>query len=572
MYILGVHMLGPNTGACILKDDKLIAMAEEERFCRVKTATDFMPVRTIKYCLNTAGITLRNVDCIVTGWDLSLYPEKYKNIAISRYPKMMRRDIILTEIMSMKCEYEKVRDELKFALRAVGIFDPIPPLKYVPHHLSHAAATYYTSSFNDSLILTVDGSGEYQSTVLWRAEGSQIEKIQEWLLPHSLGWFYAAITEFLGFRANSGEGKVMGLAPYGQEDLELRDKLRKIVSITPDGYEIDATYIYFGNHGHRARFTDKLISLLGDPHNPEKIEYSEKHKNLAYEAQRLLEEVVIHIVKTGFKKVKSRNLCVSGGVAMNCKLNGVLGALEEVDNIYVFPVANDAGTALGAALYYYYKNHGERLSINKVTHAYWGPEYTNDEIDRILKNLKLNAEYCDLIEKRTAEELWKGKFVGWFQGRMEIGARALGNRSILANPTIEGVKDRINAEVKHREPFRPFAPTIIDEEKEKYTKSSRPEPFMIQAFVATDKLKREAPAVVHIDNTVRPQFLREETNPRYYRLIREFEKLSGVPVLLNTSFNIGEEPIVCSPEDAIRCFFGTGLDVLVLGNYFIKKD
>ena len=575
MYIIGMNCLGPNTSACILKDGRLLAMAEEERFTRIKTAPNAMPVNAIKYCLEQSGISLADVSCIALGWDLTIFPKKYRREVFERFPPMTSRDILMTDQVSLSYDPERVADELRFAFRSAGVFDSIPDIVYVPHHLSHAVSTFFSSGFNESLILSLDGSGELVCTALNVGKGTDIKLLQKWEMPNSIGWFYSAITEFLGFRAYTGEGKVMGLAPYGCEDMEVRKKLERFVKVTPDGYDIDATYIYFGPHAHRGKFTDKLVELLGSPHNPECVEFSQHHMNVAYEAQRLLEKAAIHLVGCGIKKMKAKqgvsNLCIAGGVAMNCKMNGVLASLDCVDDFYVFPGANDTGIALGAALWMCQEKMKIDLKEYAFDDAYWGPSYSNDQIEKVLKEKKISYEFCPQKERDAAEELDKGKFVGWFQGRMEYGARALGNRSILADPSKKGVKDRLNKYVKYREPFRPFCPSILEEKAGEYLENVKPAPFMMLAFKAKKLLKERTGAVVHVDGTVRPQLVNNKTNSCFYKLITEFEKRSGIPVVLNTSFNIRGEPIVCSPDDAVRCFYGTGLDTLFLGDFMLRK-
>lgn len=571
MHLLGINCLGPNTSACLIEDGRLVAMAEEERFSRIKVAANAMPVGAIGFCLKQAGIRLSDVAGIALGWDLSLFPDGYRREVRELYPPMLARDELVTDQVALLYSPQRVRDELRFALRAAGVGDAVPPVIEVPHHLAHAASTFFTSGFDESLILTIDGSGELLTTALWHGKGPEIKPLREWKVPQSLGWFYAAITEFLGFRAYTGEGKVMGLAPYGSPNPAIREKLSRFVRVTPDGFEIDPTYIYFGAHAHRARFTDKLVELLGEPHLPGRGDFEPRHLDVAFEAQRLLEEAAASLVRLGFSLVPTRNLCLSGGVGMNCKMNGFLAELPEVEAFYVFPGANDGGTALGAALWSLLRDFGGDPRRCSFQNAYLGPEYSNAEIEAVLKRLKLDYDCPADMERTVAEELRQGRFVGWFQGRMEYGSRALGNRSILADPSRPEVKDRINAQVKHREGFRPFAPSVLAGLAERCVQRPTPAPYMMLAFQATEELARQAPAVVHKDNTVRPQFVTAESNPRYHRLIEGFHALSGLPCVLNTSFNIRGEPIVCTPVDAIKCFYGTGLDTLVLGDFVLRK-
>ena len=570
MYIVGINCLGPNTSACLLDDGRLVAMAEQERFSRIKTAPHAMPVGSIRYCLEAAGISLGDVTAIALGWDLDLFPDAYRKGAIERFPAMTRRDHLVTDQNCLLYDPHRVRDELRFALRASGVDEPVPEIIGVPHHRCHAASTFFASDLDEALIVAVDASGELNATTLWHGSGNEIRPLQNWDIPQSLGWFYASITEFLGFRAYSGEGKVMGLAPYGQGDEEIREKLHKFLWVTASGYEMDPTFIYFGPHAHRARFTDKLVELLGDPHNPRNPEYTPRELNVAYEAQRLLEEAVAQVARVGFSEVETRNLTVSGGVAMNCKMNGALARLPEVDRFFVFPGANDAGVGFGAALCVYQQMGGDPRSSG-FRDAYLGPEFKNGEIRSLLDELQVSYEEPASIEDATADLLADGKFVGWHQGRMEFGARALGNRSILADPSRLDAKDRLNAQVKRREAFRPFCPSMLREEAEHWVKDVTDAAYMMVAFEAKPQMAQRAPAVVHVDGTIRPQLVDGPENPRYRSLIEALRDRTGLPIVLNTSFNVRGEPIVCTPLDSVRCYFSTGLDALALGDFLLTK-
>jgi len=560
IIILGIFH-SKNASACLLRNGQLIAVGEEERFNRVKT-TSGMPIKSIKYVLKESNISLKDVDHIAVAWDCRKYPNYMESFRAKALSGRTEIDELIDQkpIFNSKWIEFKLRTELK---------EELPPVHYIPHHLCHAASTFYLSGFQNSLILTLDGSGEEHATILWEGQGKDIKKIKEINLPHSLGWFYSAITEFLGFRAYTGEGKVMGLAPYGKNDESIKNKLRQIISIQKDTYTIDPSYIYFDKRTNSSKFTDKLVDLLGPPklHGEKFTQY---HKDLAFCAQDLLEEAVNNLVSYGIKETKSTNVCVAGGVGMNCKMNGKILENNLVDKVFVIPPSSDNGSSIGAALQLY-RDLGCDPTKYEMTHAYYGPSFTNKEIKHVLDYCKVKYSYHEDIEKVTAEKIYDNKIVGWFQGKMEIGSRALGNRSILGNPLNPNMKDIINSHVKHRESYRPFCPSMLHEDASNYLENIDSAPFMIVAYNAKPGIDKKLPAVVHVDNSVRPQTVKKEDNKRYWNLINEFKSISGESVILNTSFNVAGEPIVCTPADAIRCFFGTGIDVLAIGNYIIEK-
>jgi len=402
---------------------------------------------------------------------------------------------------------------------------------------------------------------------MWIGNKEGVFKLpKEYTIPNSIGWFYSCITEFLGFRGHSDEGKTMGLAPYGKENLWVREQLENIFKIEPNGdYEIDATYIYFGKRTRSTRFTQKFMDIFGEPHIAG-TPFSDLHKDIAYEAQRLLEIATQQLVRQLISTTNIKNVCIAGGVGMNCKMNGVINQMEEVDQLFVFPASSDEGTAIGAAMAI-----NQDMQGFKLDHTSYGPEYSNEDIKRLLDELKLKYTYYEDIDKEVAKRIANNQIVGWFQGRMEFGARALGNRSILANPMNKDIKDIINNKVKNRESFRPFCPSLLYEDKDKYLINCKEAPFMIVAYYAKPGIKELIPAVVHVDNTVRPQTVRKEVKPLYWNLINEFKKITGEGIILNTSFNVRGEPIVCNPLDAVRCFYGTGMDAVAIGNYLLEK-
>ena len=571
MNILGIFMEGPNTGACLFSDGKLIAMAEEERFIPQKTASEKFPSSSIAFCLKKASLKLTDIHTVATAWDHDFYPTKMDEYMQS----LDGRDLDPLAKRAETIIHNKLAPDLALFNIKIGLkkIDPNanPKIKWFPHHKAHAASVHYMSGFDESACLVMDGSGENLATTTWHGQGDELNPVNEWKLPNSLGWFYSALTEWLGFKAYSGEGKVMGLAAYGKPDNEIAEKLKKVCWLNTDGdYEVDPTYIYFGERNYSKKFTDKLVDLLGPPRLPES-ELNDFYINAAYETQKVLENISISIARKLLKQTGTKNLCVSGGVAMNCKMNGLLSNLDGVENIFINPASHDSGTALGAALLAY-KELGQSPRKTKLEHAYWGPDFTDEEIEEKLKHCNLKYRKVDDISKECAKFLNESKIIGWFQGRAEFGARALGSRSIIANPTNKDMKDIVNARVKYREGFRPFAPSMIEEVKDKYMVDPKDSPFMILAYQFKDEFKENFPSVVHVDGSVRPQTVSKEYNPRYWNLINEFGKLSGHPIIINTSFNVRGEPIVNTPLDAIRCFFSTGMDVLAIGSFVIVKD
>jgi len=564
MKILGLTASGVNPAACVIVDNKILAFAEEERFCRVKLASGRIPVKAAKYCLDTAGLKVDDLDHVTVGWNYNKYPEKMRSFFLGNMDYKDKDEYShLYEEISLRQNnpvyFEKL---LKIALVREGLLRSPMAFKsptYVEHHYAHACSVYYASPFDEAYIIVIDGSGEELATTIWFGQDKHILKMHDFYLPNSIGYFYAAITEYLGFSVFMGEGKVMGLAPYGKSNDQIREVMDRFVLQTIDGYSADPSYVYFGERSHSMRFTDKLAVDLGIPPRLPKENITEFHKSVAYEAQRKLEDVVCGLARSCVVN-GTNNICLAGGVAMNCKMNGALSDMKEVEDCFVIPASTDAGTALGSAL----SVSPFRYEFN----VYSGPEYNDKAIVHAINEAKIRGhrfnndiDLCHEVAKMISD----GKIVGWFQGRMEVGARALGNRSILADPRDPKMKDKLNAEVKHRESFRPFAPSVLPG----YLNSK--EPWMLKACFVDNKIKKAIPAVIHEDGSVRPQVVTKENNEKYYNLITEFNRLTGVPAILNTSFNVRGEPIVCTPQDALRCFYSTGIDVLILGNWVIQK-
>lgn len=571
-YILGINGLGISPSACVIKNGEIIAMAEEERFNRVKNSFGVMPGQAVAYCLKEAGISLSDINKVAFAWDSNFYKWRYWwFLIIQFFKRFFELKTSSSNISRVFHEYKKyhpkeVKRQIQEMLNEQGLNGKVPPIKFVSHHLSHAASTFYASSFREATILVIDGSGENISTSIWSGKDKQLIEREKYLIPDSLGWFYQTITEYLGFTPNSHEGKVMALAAYGQHNQDVENKLRKVLQILPNGkYRFNSIYSFGGQKKQSSVFSIELEKLLGSPRKKDET-LTQYHKDIAFHTQALLEEVVIHLInKTSKKDWFSNNICIAGGVGLNCKMNGTIAQLDFVKNIYVPPFSSDIGTAFGAAI---------QLSSQKgkaIHHAYWGPEFDDAEIKSVLEKHHIAYVKVDDIAEKTADLLVENKIIGWFQGRMEIGSRALGARSIIANPSIQENRDFINQHVKNREFWRPFAASILDEKKQEYIDTQIDAPFMAIAFKVKSEAENLIPAAIHIDDTTRPQFVTKEAHPLYWETIKRFGDKTGVYAVLNTSFNGKEEPIVCTPDHAIRTFSISGLDALIIGNFLITK-
>jgi len=549
--------------AVLFRDGEIVFGIEEERLSRNKHAVGEFPERSIEACLDHEGIDLTDVDEI----RLPYRPELRSRI-LGHY----LRDALSVGGLAAKANAIEsvVRSQIVsqfFSTRSVerrlaAIDEPVPPIRTMEHHACHAASAFHPSGFDDALVLTIDAKGEYDSTVVWDGTGGGLERVRTYEHPNSLGLFYAVVTEYLGYRMFNGEGKVMGLAPYGERDPEIEAALREVVET---GVEYDVTPLT------RRWGTDHGVSLLEElfdrPRKKRGGEFDQWERNLAHTAQALLEETVLSITETYCRRFDRSTVALAGGVALNCKMNQCIRDSEVVDGIFVQPAAHDAGLAIGAGYI-----DQRPADVPEMTTAYLGPSYDTDEIVDLFSVNKIAYELPEEVEPRIAERLADGALVGWFQGRMEIGPRALGNRSILADPRTVESRDRVNEFVKHREGWRPFAPSILEEAAPEYLVGGEPAPFMIQTFDVREEKRRDLEAVLHpADDTTRPQTVRADQNPRYHGLISEFEAITGVPALLNTSFNDNGEPIVTRPSEAIKDFFGMGLDVLVLGDIVVEK-
>jgi carbamoyltransferase len=574
LVILGIFGPGPNPSAALLIDGKIIAWAEEERFNRIKTSPNSLPVQSSKWCLDFANIKLDDVDKIAYGWDSPNYISDTKDFFLKQR-KIFSDDYsynhLQEDLLINLYHPDRIAYQLQISLSFLSEKRKIPPIEFFKHHECHVASAFYSSDFKSSNIISIDGSGEEVSTMLCYANQNKIEVIKSFKLPNTLGGFYATFTEFLGFRAYHDEGKVMGLASYGKYQENLQHKLDKFIPFDPNTgeFSVNPNLRYIGKHTFGSRFTDQFVDIFGTPRTKESPLES-KYADLAFALQLRLENIVNSLTNWLYEQTGSKNLCLAGGVAMNCVMNGHLAKMDCIENIFVQPAASDNGVSLGAAQLL---NSLEGGSENQsMKHLYWGPEFSENEIKKALDESKLKYRKSDNICLEVAKKIYDGKIIGWFQGRMEVGARALGNRSIIASPLVNDMQDKINLEVKHRENWRPFCPSMKEEEYDKYIDASAESPYMIMAFPVRQKFKSKIPAVVHVDGTARPQAVSKEYNQRFWNLLDEFEKLSGHPVLINSSFNIQGEPIVCSPSDALRTFGGTGLDVLAIGDFILEKN
>ena len=572
---LGIFEGGFDPAVGLARDGKLLAFAEEERFLRNKHAKGFYPIRALKFCLDYAGLRPQDIGAIGINWDVPSYTDG----TIARFFGGMRRQWEVDERtigwQKWICRYydeTAVRERHAMAWRHAFGDIALPALHAVPHHYVHALQAFMQSPFDDALCMTIDGSGDQHCTVLWECHGDRIEPIYEIKIPHSLGWFYAACTEYLGFEAYDGEYKVMGLAAYGKPNDEIRSRLSRMIAPAADGigYRIDPTYIHYGKRSWSERFTDRLPELMGRLPRAENAPLEEWHFDFAFAVQEALEQAAIRLAEWGARKVGSGNVCISGGVGLNVKMNTKLFDADGIKRIFPHPLCSDSGAAAGVALAASWRLGGARPE--KLRTLALGNEESESQIEDTLKRCRMPYERPADIAREVAGELARGSVVGWFQGRMEAGPRALGQRSILADPRDAASRDRVNAVIKYREPWRPFCPSMTKESASRYLEAHDDAPFMIIAFRANDRMKQDAPAVVHVDGTVRVQLVEADVNPLYHRLLRAFEDLTGVPILLNTSFNVKGEPIVCSAVDAIRTFAGTGMDILAIGPFLVRKD
>lgn len=601
MKILGISAFYHDSAAAIIEEGEIIAAAQEERFTRIKQDPSF-PKNSIEFCLNEAGLVIDDLDAVVFYDKPMLKFERLLETYYGYTPKGIASFVNSIPIwLKEKVFLKKV---IQNHLKEIAPFDKRKlNLLFTEHHLSHAASAFYSSNFENSAILTIDGVGEWATASICRGNGNNIEILKELKFPHSLGLLYSAFTYFLGFRVNSGEYKLMGLAPYGISDSEnviryVEIIKNEIVEINTDG-SIWLNQKYFSYATGLKMVPDgKWAKLFGFKKRNDEEQLEQHHCDLALAIQVVTEEIVLAMAKEAKRLTNADNLCMAGGVALNCVANGKLLFSDMFQNIYVQPAAGDAGGALGAALAASYIVYNEKRSVHKFDNmngSYLGPEYSNKEVERtakLFKGVYKKYENFDSLTKDVARYLAEGKVVGWFQGKMEFGPRALGNRSILGDARNNEMQKKLNLKIKYRESFRPFAPSVLAEQSSKYFDLKVDSPYMLMvAQVNKNKLnelpanyfslplmerlyiqRSQIPAITHIDLSARVQTVHKETNPRYWSLINEFERQTGCSLIVNTSFNVRGEPIVCTPGDAYRCFMRTEMDYLVINDFVFKKE
>jgi carbamoyltransferase len=582
LIILGLNAFHGDSSACLVVDGQLIAAAEEERFRRIKHWAG-LPTEAIRYCLEAGGISISEVDRIAINRNPSANALRKALFAFLRKPSLAA----ITDRLKNAGKVRGVRDDIAAALG-------VPPetvraqVDNIEHHMAHLASAFFVSPFEDAAVVSVDGFGDFASSMWGVGRGKRIELDDRIYFPHSLGLFYLAITQYLGFPNYGDEYKVMGLAPYGQPT-EM-EKMRRLVKLLPEGrFELELDYFVHHSEGVAMVwengeptigrvFSQSLEALFG-PIRKKDEPFETKHWNIAASAQAMYEEAFFHILDHVQKKTNMKALALAGGCAMNSVANGKILERSRFKDVYVQSAAGDAGGAIGAAYAVWHQELGKPRGF-EMRHAYWGPEYSTEEIANLLESRKidLDEQACNVARiddeadlcRRTAQAISEGKVIGWFQGRMEWGPRALGNRSILGDPRRTDMKDILNLKIKRRESFRPFAPSILREQVKDWFETDYDVPFMLQVFQIQESRRHEIPAVTHVNGSGRLQTVTEEQNARYYRLIKTFGDLTGVPILLNTSFN-ENEPVVCRPEEALSCFLRTKMDVLVIGDYLIER-
>lgn len=557
-YVLGINCYLHDSSAALYRNGRLVFATEEERLSRVKKDARF-PARSIDAALMHAGIGVDDLAAIAFGWDrAALTPlHTMRSTLTGALPFNVRHLVAGTMTAARELHDGNGLRRLRQHFGRVRA-----PVHFIGHHEAHAWSAYGLSGFDESLVLVMDGRGSWQSTTLYHAKGDVLRPVKTFAYPNSLGSFYEAFTDVLGFERHNDEWKVMGLAAYGIPN----DSLEQALRVTPGGYKVNADLIcgsYFND-------LSRMTRAYGPRRDPSRG-ITQADKDLAASAQLALERAVFELVREGIRLTGCRRLSLAGGVAMNSKANGRLLASGLVDEIFVQPAATDDGTAIGAAIAVHRKI-GLPIPRYRLDDAYLGPESGDAEIASVLQTYKLRAVQVGNVTGLTARLLAEGKIVGWFQGRMEFGPRALGNRSILADPRTIEMRDRVNEVVKFREGWRPFAPSCLEEVAGEYFEGCGEAPYMILTYDVRPEKRSIIPAVTHADNTARVQTVSRRTNPRYWELIAEFGRRTGVPVLMNTSFNLKGEPIVCTPKDAIRTFYSSGLDVLVMGDHVLAKD
>lgn len=554
LNIIGISALYHDSACCLMRDGVVKVAAQEERFTRIKNDAS-MPYHAFMFCLQQEGLTITDIDLI------AYYEDPGKKLERQLWSGHNPNDEINRERMDPRRPEEEIRSILGFE----------GPVQCFEHHESHAASSFYFSGYDSAAVLIVDGVGEWATTTYGRARDNDITLFEEVRFPNSIGLLYSTITSYLGFRVNSGEYKVMGLAPYGKP--KYVEEMRKLIRMKErGGYELNMKYFDFINGN--LMYSNLLPELFGQEPRKKESKIEQFHVDVAKSLQIVLEEIMLEKTMFLHDETGESNLCMAGGVALNCVANGKILREGPFSNLFVQPASNDAGCAFGAAALAHVQLTGKRPDPKPLEHVYLGPAFDQNRILQILEGTNLGffdgSEDRNAFLEKVADKLAEGKVIGWFHGAMEFGPRALGGRSILADPRHPKMRDRINAMVKKREGFRPFAPVVLEEKREEHFELKHLSPFMLETCQVNSPL--DLPAITHVDNSARVQTVSKKTNPGFYALIEAFEKKTGCPILLNTSFNVRGEPIVCDPLDAIKCFIATDIDCLVLENCIIDRE
>ncbi len=569
MRIIGINNEMYISSACLIEDGRIVAAAAEERFNRQKRTRNF-PSKSIDYCLKQGDLVIQDVDYVATSWNPGVYFRKFNPVFSGKRRHLVEQlysipDHLMELYGRPKIDY--IYQEASGEFGASKIY-------HITHHMAHAANGFFLSPFESAAILTADAQGEFESTTLCLGTGNEIKKIKSIYYPHSIGGLYSTITEYLGFRSNSDEWKVMAMASYADPENKYYQLMKdKIVSIHDDGlYELNLNYFKGYLHEQPNMFQKQLCDLFGPPREQYQ-EIDDRYFQIAAALQKITEDMAVHLLNHLYQITKTNNLVLSGGCFMNSVLNGKVLDLTPFNNLFISSCPDDSGNCFGAALYLF-NNILKKHRHDDMVHNFYGPEYKNAEIKKILSEYGLSFFYTEDVSAHAAGLLADEKIIGWFQGRMEFGQRALGNRSILASPRMIETKDKLNKAVKFREMFRPFALSILKERSHEYMdmRGCKNAFFMEKVFTVWTDKRKVIPAVVHIDGSARVQTVDKNTNELLYSLIQQFDHLTGVPVVLNTSFNLNGEPIVCSPTDAVKTFFSCGLDALIVGNYVVCKE
>ncbi len=556
--VLGINCLAHDTAAALVADGRLVAFVEEERLNRDKHTWAF-PDLAIGWCLKEAGLSIGEVDLVTFDYRPGLdYTRALTFDLVPRFPRSAKHWAKQTYVDGRHV-WRAAAFRRRWGYRG--------RIRFVEHHLAHAAASYFSSPFEGAAALTIDQGGDQLSTAIYACEGTQMRRLLKVRNPHSLGELYSAITWWLGFKPTWDEGKVMAVASFGRPTY--LEEFRKLVRLRPGGrFQIDLSWVSW--HLDRGCLSRKFLDRFGPPRAAAEP-ISAHHEDVAFALQAVTEEAALHLARAAAERLPGvRALCLSGGVALNSVMNARVATDGPFEDLFIPAPAGDAGNALGGALLAWHHETGKPREW-QMEHALLGPEYPEAEIRRCLDERKLSYRKVADPSEAAAGLLAAGKIMGWFQGRAEAGPRALGNRSILADPRPAHMKDTLNRQVKHREPFRPFAPAVLAGSAPEWFEHARPSPFMLLVLPIRPERRDQVPAITHVDGTGRLQTVTEAANPALYRLIEAFEARTGVPMVLNTSFNDRGEPIVCSPEDALRTYFGTGLDALVIGPYVLEK-